>query len=282
MYNSIYIFGLGMMGGSLASSVKSKKLAKKIYAYDKNIDSLKYAKSKKLIHDYDNKDFKYLSESDLIVICAPMSTYKNIFNTIRKYKKPSAIITDIGSTKQNILNILKLTIMDHEECFVGSHPLTGKETSTIMSYEKNLFDKAVVLITPIEKTKKTLVNRVSKFWKAMKCKVTIISPELHDLVLSETSHLPHLVSFALVNIILNTKSIKNIKDYTGGGFRDFARLAHSDSIMWSDICRTNEKNVITSINMLIKELNLIKNMVKSDNKSLRLYLNGIKTKLDKK
>ena len=271
-----------MMGGSLASSVKSKKLAKKIYAYDKNIDSLKYAKSKKLIHDYDNKDFKYLSESDLIVICAPMSAYKNIFNTIRKYKKPSAIITDIGSTKQNILNILKLTIMDHEECFIGSHPLTGKETSTIMSYEKNLFDKAVVLITPIEKTKKTLVNRVSKFWKAMKCKVTIISPELHDLVLSETSHLPHLVSFALVNIILNTKSIKNIKDYTGGGFRDFARLAHSDSIMWGDICRTNEKNVITSINMLIKELNLIKNMVKSDNKSLRLYLNGIKTKLDKK
>ena len=151
-----------------------------------------------------------------------------------------------------------------------------------MSYEKNLFEKAVVLITPVEKTKKTLINKVSKFWKAMKCKVKNISPELHDLVLSETSHLPHLVSFALVNIILNTKSIKNIKDYTGGGFRDFARLAHSDGIMWNDICGTNEKNIITSINMLIKELNLIKNMVKSDDKSLQLYLNGIKTKLDKK
>jgi prephenate dehydrogenase len=267
MYNSVYIFGLGMMGGSLASSIKNKKLAKKIYAYDKNLNSLKYSKDKKLINDYDNKDFKYLSESDLIIICAPMNAYKSIFNTIKKYKKSSAIITDIGSTKQNIINILKLIIVDHEECFIGSHPLTGKETSMVMSYEKNLFDKAVVLITPTEKTKKILVNKVSKFWRAMKCKVTTISPELHD---------------ALVNIILNTKSIKNIKDYTGGGFKDFARLAHSDGIMWGDICSTNEKNIITSINMLIKELNLIKKMVKVNNKSLRLYLNGIKAKLDKK
>ena len=282
MYNSIYIFGLGMMGGSLASSIKNKRLAKKIYAYDKNINSLKYAKDKKLINDYDSKNFKYLSESDFIIICAPMNAYKNIFNTIKKYKKSSAIITDIGSTKQNIINISKLTIANHEECFVGSHPLTGKETSTIMSYEKNLFDKAMVLITPMEKTKKSLVSKISKFWRAMKCKVKNISPELHDLVLSETSHLPHLVSFALVNIILNTKSIQNIKDYTGGGFRDFARLAHSDGIMWSDICMTNEKNIITSINMLMKELILIKSMIKSNDKSLRLYLNGIKTKLDKK
>lgn len=271
-----------MMGGSLASSIKSKKLAKKIYAYDKNISSLKYAKEKKLVSDYDDKDFKYLSESDFIIICAPMSAYKNIFNIIKKYKKSDAIITDIGSTKQNIINILKLTIADHEECFIGSHPLTGKETSTIIAYEKNLFDKAVVLITPTEKTKKKLVKKVSRFWKAMKCKVTMISPKLHDLVLSETSHLPHLVSFALVNIILNTQSIKNIKDYTGGGFRDFARLAHSDGVMWSDICGTNEKNIVTSINMLIKELGLIKNMVKSNDKSLRLYLSGIKAKLDKK
>ena len=282
MYNSIYIFGLGMMGGSLASSIKSNKLSKKIYAYDKNLNSLKYSKDKKLISDYDNKDFKYLSESDLIIICAPMNAYKSIFNTIKKYKKSSAIITDIGSTKQNIINILKLIATDYEEFFIGSHPLTGKETSMVTSYEKNLFDKAVVLVTPTEKTKKVLVNKVSKFWRAMKCKVTTISPELHDLVLSETSHLPHLVSFALVNIILNTKSIKNIKDYTGGGFRDFARLAHSDGIMWSDICSTNDKNIITSINMLIKELSLIKNMIKSNNKSLHLYLNGIKAKLDKK
>ena len=282
MYNSIYIFGLGMMGGSLASSIKSKKLAKKIYAYDKNISSLKYAKDKKLVNDYDDKNFKYLSESDLIIICTPMSAYKNIFNIIKKYKKSEAIITDIGSTKQNIINILKLARINHEECFVGSHPLTGKETSTIMAYEKNLFDKAIVLMTPTEKTKKTLVKKISKFWRAMKCKVTMISPELHDVVLSETSHLPHLVSFALVNIILNTKSIKNIKDYTGGGFRDFARLAHSDGVMWSDICKTNEKNIVTSINMLIKELGLIKNMVKSNDKSLCLYLNGIKAKLDKK
>ena len=282
MYNSIYIYGLGMMGASLAKSIKSKKLTKKIYAYDSNAKSLEFAKEKKLINDCDHKDYKFLSESDFIIICAPMGSYLKIFKIIDKYKKPGAIITDIGSTKQNVIDASKLKISNHNDCFLGSHPLTGKETSGVTSYENNLFNKAVVLVTPTDKSDKGLIKKISKFWKDLQCKVKIISPELHDLVLSETSHLPHLVSFALVNIILNTKSIKNIKDYTGGGFRDFARLAHSDGLMWNDICMSNDKNVISSINMLIKELSFIKSMVKSNDKSLRLYLNRIKTKLDKK
>ncbi len=282
MYNSIYIFGLGMMGASLAKSIKSNKLAKKIYAFDSNDKSLEFAKEKKLINDYDDKDYKFLSESDFIIICAPMGSYMKIFKTIDKYKKSSAIITDIGSTKKNIIDLSKLVISNPDDCFLGSHPLTGKETSGVTSYENNLFNKAVVLVTPTDKSNKILIKKISKFWKDMKCKVTVISSELHDLVLSETSHLPHLVSFALVNIILNTKSIKNIKDYTGGGFRDFARLAHSDALMWNDICMSNNQNIISSINMLIKELSLIKTMVESNDKSLRLYLNRIKTKLDKK
>ncbi|MBT3548498.1 MAG: prephenate dehydrogenase [Gammaproteobacteria bacterium] len=282
MYNSIYIFGLGMMGASLASSIKRKKLAKKIFAYDTDVSSLKYAKNKKIINNFDSDDFKYLSESDFIIICVPMSAYKKIFTIINKHKSPNAIITDIGSTKENIIAIAESTLSNNSDCFIGSHPLTGKETSKIISYEENLFDKAVVLMTPTRKKNKALINKVSKFWKSLKCQVKSISPQLHDLVLSETSHLPHLVSFALVNIILNTKSIKNIKDYTGGGFRDFARLAHSDGRMWNDICRTNEKNIISSINLLIKELGSIKKIIKNNDNSLHQYLNGIKTKLDKK
>ena len=271
-----------MMGASLAKSIKSKKLAKKIYAYDSNAKSLEFAKEKKLINDYDRKGYKFLSESDFIIICTPMGSYLKIFKTIEKYKKSGVIITDIGSTKQNVIDASKLVISNHNDCFLGSHPLTGKETSGVTSYENNLFNKAIVLVTPTDKSNKGLIKKVSKFWKDLQCKVKMISPELHDLVLSETSHLPHLVSFALVNIILNTKSIKNIKDYTGGGFRDFARLAHSDALMWNDICLSNDKNIISSINMLIKELSFIKTMVKSNDKSLCLYLNRIKTKLDKK
>ena len=167
-----------MMGASLASSIKSKKLAKNIYAYDTNIDSLKYAKKKKLIKDYDDKGFEYLSESDFIIICAPMNAYRKIFKTIEKHKKSDAIITDIGSTKQKIIDISKLVISDHNKFFIGSHPLTGKETSSVTSYEKNIFNKAVVLITPTITSKKLLISKVSRFWRALECKVKTISPEL--------------------------------------------------------------------------------------------------------
>ena len=100
--------------------------------------------------------------------------------------------------------------------------------------------------------------------------------------MSQTSHLPHLVSFALVNIILNSKSIKNIKAYTGGGFKDFARLAHSDSLMWKDICWSNKKNITKSIILLIKELQDIKKIINRNDSSLFKYLKDTKIKLNKK
>ena len=150
----------------------------------------------------------------------------------------------------------------------------------MINSELGVFKNSVVLITPINSKDIALVKKISKFWGKLKCKIFIIDPNTHDLVLSETSHLPHLVSFALVNIILNTKSIKNISDYTGGGFKDFARLAHSDSKMWRDICFSNEKNIIRSINLLKKELDLIKSLVSNKDKRLAKYLRDIKIKLE--
>ena len=147
--------------------------------------------------------------------------------------------------------------------------------------DPSLFQKSVILITPLESKDITLVKKISKFWKKFNCKVFIINPKTHDLVLSETSHLPHLVSFALVNIILNTKSINNISDFTGGGFKDFARLAHSDSSMWADICFSNEKNIIKSINLLKKELDQIKSLIMKNDKKLIKYLKDTKLQLEK-
>ena len=150
----------------------------------------------------------------------------------------------------------------------------------MINSDLDVFKNSVILITPIENKDSNLAKKISKFWKKFNCQIFTIDPKTHDLVLSETSHLPHLVSFALVNIILNTKSIDNISDYIGGGFKDFARLAHSDSKMWRDICFSNEKNIIRSINLLKKELDLIKSLVSNKDKRLAKYLRDIKIKLE--
>ena len=280
MFSNVYIYGLGMMGGSLAKSIKKKNLAKNIYGFDINHKNLIFAKKNKIIDDYDN-NFKYLSNADLIIICAPVSKYKSIFRNISKNKKEGAIITDIGSTKVDIIREYNQVFNKNVDCFVGSHPLTGKESSSVQNSDLNLFDKAVILITPEDDNDKVLTKTITGFWKALGCHTFIMSPAQHDLVLSETSHLPHLVSFALVNIIQNTTSIDNIEDYTGGGFKDFARLAHSDSLMWKDICFSNKKNIINSINLLKKELDHIKSLINKKDHRLGRYLKNIKMKLEK-
>ena len=270
-----------MMGGSLSKAIKIKNISKKIYAYDIDKSNLLYAKKNKIIDGYDTSNFKYLSNADLIIICTPISKYKTIFKNIKKYMKPSAIITDIGSTKINIIKDFEKIFSVRSRCFIGSHPLTGKESSSIKNSDQLIFKKSVVLLTPRDSDDQILIKKLSSMWKKLGCQIFLISPSKHDLVLSETSHLPHLVSFALVNIILNTTSINNIGDFTGGGFRDFARLAHSDSVMWNDICFSNEKNIIKSINLLKKELDLIKSYISSKDYKLSRYLKNIKTKLDK-
>ena len=282
MFNSIYIFGTGMMGGSLACSIKQAKVANKIYGFDREIKNLKYAKKNKIINDYDSKDFKLLSKADLIIICTPLSSYKKVFGIINKHKKDDAIVTDIGSAKSDIIKLSSKLLKNNNQCFIGSHPLAGKEKSTINNYDKDMYKNSIILLTPTSKTDKKLNTNVCEFWSSLKCQVLSIEPEVHDLVMSQTSHLPHLVSFALVNIILNSKSIKNIKAYTGGGFKDFARLAHSDSLMWKDICWSNKKNITKSIILLIKELQDIKKIINRNDSSLFKYLKDTKIKLNKK
>lgn len=279
MFKSVYIYGLGMMGGSLAGAVKKSKMAQKIYAYDISKSNLSFAKKNKIIDNYDQDNFKHLSNADLIIICAPIGAYKKIFSNIKKYKKPDAIITDIGSTKTEIVNIYKSIFTKNSNCFIGSHPLTGKESSTVKNSDVSLFSDAVVLLTPVSDDT-DLIKSIGKFWRKLACKTFVLNAKQHDLVLSETSHLPHMVSFALVNIILNTKSIEKIGDFTGGGFRDFARLAHSDSTMWQDICLSNSKNIVKSINRLKKELDLIKSLINKKDKKLFKYFQNIKLKLE--
>jgi len=279
MFKSVYFYGLGMMGGSLAGAVKKSKITQKIYAYDISKSDLSFAKKNKIIDNYDQDDFKYLSNADLIIICAPIGAYKKIFSNIKKYKKPDAIITDIGSTKTEISNIYESIFTKNSNCFIGSHPLTGKESSTVKNSDASLFSDAVVLLTPVSDDT-GLIKSIGEFWCKLACKIFVLNAKQHDLVLSETSHLPHMVSFALVNIILNTKSIEKIGDFTGGGFRDFARLAHSDSTMWQDICLSNSKNIVKSINQLKKELDLIKSLINKKDKKLFKYFQNIKLKLE--
>ncbi|MEC7833123.1 MAG: prephenate dehydrogenase/arogenate dehydrogenase family protein [Pseudomonadota bacterium] len=267
MFNKAYIFGLGMIGGSIAYSLKKNKIAKYIYAFDKDKKSLLFAKREKIINDFD-RDFNYLKESDLIIICTPINAYKSIFETIKSSKNNKCLITDVGSTKKTIMQLAAKVFGPNQTQFVGSHPLAGKEKSGVKNSSKNLFKDAVTIITGSKSIKKSTINKIKSFWKKIGCKTEVLTPDFHDVIMSQTSHIPHLISYGLVNSIYQSKKVKNIGRFTGGGFEDFARIARSNPVMWRDICQNNRRNILSSLDSFIKELKSLKLTIKRNDYKL--------------
>ena len=231
---------------------------------DKNKKSLISAKQKKLIDAYDFSNFSHLQQADLIIVCTPIGAYRQIFKIIKKYMSKDCIITDVGSTKTSIVTEAEKIFGNKQKCFIGSHPLAGKEKSGVSNAESNLFLNTTVIITPTSKTNKNLLSKIKNFWKKIDCKVEILSPLLHDVIMSETSHVPHLISYSLVNSIFRNKNIKNIHNFTGGGFKDFARIAKSNPIMWRDICQHNKKNIAASLGLFINDLKSLRKQVQQN------------------
>ena len=278
MFRNVYIYGLGMMGGSIARAIRIYNSKIKIFATDIDSKSLKYAKKEKIVDDYDLGDYNFLSKSDLIIICVPMLAYQSAIDVIQLHRKSESLITDIGSTKKEIISIVKKNISINKS-FVGSHPLTGKEKASIKYSSADIFKDSYVLICPISKSTRKHESDISKFWRALDCKTIPISPEAHDKILSMTSHLPHILSFILVDIISRNKMIDHLDSYTGGGFRDLARLAKSDINMWTDIILTNRFNIISSITKFSNNLNSFKKLILGGNpKKIKSYLEKRKNK----
>ena len=266
-----------MMGGSIASSIKNNNVTDNIIGYDINPNTLRYSMKNKFIDEVDDNNFLKLKKSDFIIICTPLSAYNDIFKIIKKYSPLKCLITDIGSTKVEVTDTAKKIFKNTDRIFIGSHPLAGKEKSGIKYANKDLFTGARVIIT-FENNNKSKI--VKNFWSNLGAKISIMSPKTHDLIVSKTSHVPHLLSYALVNTILKEKNIKNLNDFTGGGFKDFARIALSDPLMWKDISSTNKKNIIKSLDVLSNEFKLLKSMINKKNfKSLHRYFKNIKDKL---
>ena len=279
MFRNVYIFGLGMMGGSLAYAIRRKKYCKKIYAYDTCRQSLLFGKKNRLIDDYDNKEFTLLKKSDLVIICVPVKKYDEIFKIIDRNIPEKSIVTDIGSVKSSIIKSLDKFSVSLRRRFIGSHPLTGSEKYGIKYFQTNLYNNQYVLISQFNRDK-SLLKKISRFWKKIGCNCITITPKQHDSLLALTSHLPHIASFVLVKNILSKCPLGEIDSYTGGGFRDFARLAHSDSEMWEGIISLNRSNIINSIDEFTHEIKNFKKIIKDGKSSeIKKYIEKIHKKL---
>ena len=242
-----------------------KKLSKTTLVFEKskkNISKIKKIKSNcKFVKVLNNQ----ISDVNLVILCTPMSEYKKLIPKLNKNLKSNCLITDVGSTKQNIIK-LKNRHLSKKLNWISSHPIAGSEVSGPEHGNKNLFlNKWCVIIK--EKQKKLIkINLLKKFWKKIGSRVILMDPINHDKIFSITSHLPHLIAYNLIKTAQDSQKIqrKNIIKYSAGGLRDFSRIAASNEIMWRDIFFSND-NIIKAINLFTKNLNLFKKIIQNKN-----------------
>ena len=191
---------------------------------------------------------------------------------------PAAILTDVGSTKSNVVNIFS-KLKNVKFNILPAHPIAGTEKSGPEAGFAELFNKRWCVITPMGKNNNKTLNKLKKLWNNFGSKVQIMNAKNHDKILAITSHMPHLISYSLVSSSLNAnaKEKSQIIKFSAGGFRDFTRIAASDSIMWRDIFLNNKTNLLKITREFEKSLNLIKNYIKKNN-SKKLHEIFLKTK----
>ena len=266
MFSNILIVGCGLIGSSILRGSLSKKISKNIYVFEKskkNISLIKKIDKKiKFLNKIDHK----VSNMDLIVLSTHMSQYKNLIKKLLRHISSKNLITDTGSTKRNIENLINKN-KKLKKIFIPSHPIAGSEVSGPEFGDKNLFkDKWCIILKGNDKSKKNL-KKIEKFWKKLGSKIIFMNSIDHDKIFSITSHLPHLIAYNLVKTAIDfqKKNKKNIIKYSAGGLRDFSRTAASNEIMWRDIFFENKDNIIDSINIFIRNLKNFKKLIKNQN-----------------
>ena len=266
MFNNILIVGCGLIGSSILRGSLSKKISKNIYVFEKSKKNISLIKKiDKKIKFLNKIDYK-VSNMDLIVLSTHMSQYKNLIKKLLRHISSKNLITDTGSTKRNIENLINKN-KKLKKIFIPSHPIAGSEVSGPEFGDKNLFkDKWCIILKGNDKTKKNQ-KKIEKFWKKLGSKIIFMNSIDHDKIFSITSHLPHLIAYNLVKTAIDfqKKNKKSIIKYSAGGLRDFSRTAASNEIMWRDIFFENKDNIIDSINIFIRNLKNFKKLIKNQN-----------------
>ena len=267
MLQKISIIGFGLIGSSIAREIKKNKLAKIISACDVSNKALKEIKSLKLANEITNKLEVSVQNANLIFICTPLSTYEGIFLKLRTIVNKNTIITDVGSSKSEVVHLAE-TILPKDFSYVPGHPIAGTEESGPKAGLLNLFRNRWFIITPGSLTRSTAKNKVINFWKKLGSKITVMNPKSHDNIMAITSHIPHLIAYNIVGTAakLEDKIKSEVIKFSASGFRDFTRIASSDPTMWRDIVISNKKQILFMLQRFNKDLSHLEQSIKKENK----------------
>jgi prephenate dehydrogenase len=254
------IVGLGLMGGSFAKALKKYNLSNEIIGYDHNITHQKEAIQLGLVDKI--VDIEELIRTDLIVLCIPVDAIINFLPQIVGCVKHDTTVIDFGSTKELIVkNIPK----ELKKNYIPAHPMTGTEKFGPSAALDGLYENKTMVLCDIEKCDEIHKNRAIDIFQTLNMNLIFMDSKEHDIHACYISHLPHAISFALANMVMNHEEPTHITSLAAGGFKDMSRIAKSSPHMWTDIFRQNKNNLIESLELYEKQINYIKELLKNEN-----------------
>lgn len=253
-WQKITLLGVGLLGGSLGLTIKGRKLASRVEGYVRRTVSV--AECEKLgVVDQATTDLAAVVEhADLIILCTPIAQMRELAERMRPALKPDALVTDVGSVKHSVVRELEPIMASAGAHFIGSHPMAGAEKIGVSAARPDLFVNAICAITPTANSRPDLVQKLEEFWTAVGALPLKLPAELHDDLVSRSSHLPHVIAAELSNYVLSPIHPKEQPLLCANGFRDTTRIASGSPEMWRDICVANRDNLARVLGVVIEDL----------------------------
>lgn len=265
MFEQLGLIGCGLMGGSFALALKRAGLVKRVVGYSKSPSTTERARQMGVIDIEAPSALLAVSGADIVLIAVPVSATEATFKAIKHLVTPSMLIMDVGSTKRDVIDAGRRGLREHIGSFVPAHPIAGKELSGVEHADADLYAGKQIILTPIERTLTTQLQKAVDVWTALGCRVLKMSPEQHDAAFAAVSHLPHLIAFALMNAISGQTQGKDYLSLAGPGFRDFTRIAAGDPKIWRDIMVSNREELLEQSKVFKRTLEAMELMISSGN-----------------
>lgn len=263
MLTRLAVIGVGLIGGSFALDLKRRGLVGEVVGVGRSRANLDLAVQLGLIDRVAEDAASAVTDADLVLLAVPVGAMTEVFQNIRPVLPPGCVVTDGGSTKQDVIAAARTALGEKIGQFVPGHPIAGAESSGAAAARAGLFQDKPFILTPLPENRREDVERVEALWAACGARVARMDPVEHDGVFAAVSHLPHLAAFALVEELAGRPNSEVYFRYAGAGFRDFTRIAGSHPEMWRDITLANSAALLSELDAYIAKLTSIRALIKA-------------------
>jgi len=262
--DKLTIVGAGLLGGSLGLAAKERSLAKRVTALVRRQESVSECQALGVADEVTLDEAEAIAAADVVVLCTPVASMAGLAKRWLSHLKNGALVTDVGSTKRQLLDELTPLTASVGAHFVGSHPMAGSAQAGPSAARADLFDGAVCVITPTRDTDARALHAVNDFWESLGSEPVEMSADEHDQLVARCSHLPHLLASALAKRVLDPSHGELQQQLCATGFRDMSRLASGSPVMWRDIVRSNRDAILTVLDEFSVELEQLRALVSED------------------